>query len=275
MRIATVVVTFNRKEFLKKNLVALRDQSVKIDKIYIIDNASTDGTENEISNFLTDNMEYIRLEENTGGSGGFYFGLKKAYEEGYDYIWGMDDDAIPQNDALEELLIELKKMKSDVCLWSNCNNDFFSGEVKSVEHMMFVGFLLSKSIIERIGLPRKDFFIYLDDYEYSERMKKNGIKIFKVKKSIIKHKDSAAEYYPTKRILFFKLKWIKLNDMKMYYWVRNYVKLYKWSQLSKYIVLFIKIPNIFIRTMLFNYKQLGVVSRAVRDGILQREGKTF
>src|SRR5690606_27933775 len=91
--------------------------------IYIIDNASTDGTPELLHRMgytpspqggtLTletpGNQEkvkiiHIRLPENTGGAGGFHEGVKRAYNDGYDWIWLMDDDAEPLEDALEKLL---------------------------------------------------------------------------------------------------------------------------------------------------------------------------
>ncbi len=44
MKVAAVIVTFNRKEMLIRNLECILNQSRTLDKIYVIDNASTDGT---------------------------------------------------------------------------------------------------------------------------------------------------------------------------------------------------------------------------------------
>ena len=61
-KIAAVVVTYNRKEKLIKNLSCLKNQTRRLDKIYVIDNASTDGTK-EIFNSTSDELiEYIRLD---------------------------------------------------------------------------------------------------------------------------------------------------------------------------------------------------------------------
>ncbi len=67
--IAAVVVTYNRLELLKTNLDLLLQQRYPLDKIYIVDNASTDGTsifcEEASTKFA--NVEYIRLNQNGGG----------------------------------------------------------------------------------------------------------------------------------------------------------------------------------------------------------------
>lgn len=38
---------------------------------------------------------YENTGENLGGAGGFNFGIRRAYEAGYDAIWIMDDDTYP------------------------------------------------------------------------------------------------------------------------------------------------------------------------------------
>lgn len=52
MKIAAVVVTFNRKEYLVKNIEALLAQVNAPMDILIIDNASTDGTEETIRHYM-------------------------------------------------------------------------------------------------------------------------------------------------------------------------------------------------------------------------------
>ncbi|MDW8464034.1 MAG: glycosyltransferase [Geminocystis sp.] len=129
--VCAVVVTYNRKKLLLECLEAIRRQTRPVQGIYIIDNASTDGTpeflkENGYINelppenlaepwekeFTIENLvdgqeikiHYVRMHENTGGAGGFHEGVKRAYEKGYDWFWLMDDDGFPTRDCLEKLL---------------------------------------------------------------------------------------------------------------------------------------------------------------------------
>ena len=105
MKIAAVVVTFNRKEYLVKNIEALLAQVNAPMDILIIDNASTDGTEETIRHYMdAGQILYENTGENLGGAGGFNFGIRRAYEAGYDAIWIMDDDTYPHPDALEKFL---------------------------------------------------------------------------------------------------------------------------------------------------------------------------
>lgn len=70
--IAAVVVTFNRKELLKENIEALIKQTYKEFDIFIIDNASTDGTEESIREYIQSNkIKYVNTGKNLGGARGF------------------------------------------------------------------------------------------------------------------------------------------------------------------------------------------------------------
>ena len=109
MKTAGVVVTYNRKEELVKNIRAILSQSYVVDRYYIIDNHSSDNTEQLLKEEgILDNqvIKYVYLKENIGGSGGFYTGLKMAYEDGYDFICLMDDDGRPADKNMMEILVK-------------------------------------------------------------------------------------------------------------------------------------------------------------------------
>lgn len=111
-KVTAVVVTYNRIELLKECINSLQMQQSLVESagdvqldILIVDNASNDGTHEWIDG-LTAEKEFhaLHLSENTGGAGGFYSGMKWAVEHGADYVWIMDDDTIPEEDALVKLL---------------------------------------------------------------------------------------------------------------------------------------------------------------------------
>ena len=106
--ITAVVVTYNRKDLLKKCISHLKKQTQNLD-VLIIDNASTDGTQDLFTNDV-DNIKYFNTGSNLGGAGGFSYGIKKAVELGYDYLWILDDDTLPMPTALEQLVQHAKKL---------------------------------------------------------------------------------------------------------------------------------------------------------------------
>ncbi len=120
VRVCAVIVTYNRKEYLKKLLDNLLIQTFSLAAILIYDNNSKDGTPRMLldAGLIDDDLSmklhkkemrqvdvmYFRSDVNEGGSGGFYGGMKIASSMDFDYLWCMDDDVQPEPDCLEELL---------------------------------------------------------------------------------------------------------------------------------------------------------------------------
>lgn len=227
-KIVAVVVTYNRIDLLKECLQALLAQKIDTDTqldILLVDNASTDGTKEWIDGVLsTDNaggkqIYAIHLAENTGGAGGFYTGMKWAYEQGADAIWIMDDDTIPQTDALQKLLDGMMcagneaapesgiGFVSSTVLWTDgspcqMNRQHYVGRevsvsgkdaeesaltLQAVDSATFVSLLFSREAVENMGLPIKEYFIWGDDKEYTLRVSET-YPCFHVKESVVIHK---------------------------------------------------------------------------------------
>ena len=194
-KVIAVVVTYNRKELLKQSIEALVNQEYQNCDILIVDNASTDGTKEYIADLLDNSkIKYENTEANLGGAGGFNFGMKKAIELGYEYIWIMDDDTIPYKDSLKELMNSDKALQgnygylSSVALWKDgtpckmnrqkiCKDWYNTAELLKnslikTDYSTFVSFFIKTSVIKEVGLPIKEFFIWGDDVEYSNRISK-------------------------------------------------------------------------------------------------------
>lgn len=208
--VAAVIVTYNRKKFLKKCIEALLEQEKSEEcDILVIDNASTDGTKEEIVKYIElEQVIYINTGNNLGGAGGFNFGIKEAVRLGYKYIWLMDDDCIVHKDSLKELLEADKKLDgnygflSSVVLWKDgtvckmnkqkISSNWFEQEMLlkcgllSTYYATFVSFFTKKEVVEDVGLPIKDFFIWGDDVEYTNRISKK-YNCFIVGKSQVLH----------------------------------------------------------------------------------------
>ena len=101
---AALIVTYNRKNLLKECIEALTCSETPCD-IFVIDNASTDGTQEAMQDFVDQGViAYHNTGANLGGAGGFNFALKTALKRDYEYFWIMDDDCIVQPDSLTQLM---------------------------------------------------------------------------------------------------------------------------------------------------------------------------
>ena len=99
--IAAVVVTYNRKELLEQCIKRILNQQDFFCDVLVVDNASTDGTAQWVQRIQDSRVHYRNTGANLGGAGGFHFGLQWAVKAGYDYVWIMDDDCLPHEDALK------------------------------------------------------------------------------------------------------------------------------------------------------------------------------
>lgn len=279
-KIGIIVVTYNRSECLIKCLEHLQliDLPLGYEVEYIVlDNCSNDDTQNVLKNKqkCIKNLKVIRTKENIGGAGGFTEGIRYAKINGFDYIWGMDDDAYVTKNSLIEIINEYEKKNEICCMWSNCNDDAdFEGKIKKVNTWMFVGFFLPINIVNEVGLPREDFFIYYDDAEYATRIIKKGFSIYKVKNSVILHKDTAHKQPKLSKKLFgHKIELNQFPNWKLYYYLRNMILRYSYKEWKKYKVLCITMPRYFLKTMYLQPKQCKIVLLAIYHGIIGKEGK--
>ena len=138
MKIAAVVVTFNRKEYLVKNIEALLAQVNAPMDILIIDNASTDGTEETIRHYMDAGQI---LYENTGGMYGYLAG-KVLWKDG---SW---------------CEMNTPKYKGGMA----------EGKYKQIVQSSFVSMFIPRKSVATYGLPIKEFFIWGDDVEYTRRI---------------------------------------------------------------------------------------------------------
>lgn len=222
----TIVVTYNRLQLLSECIIALRNQTHLCDKILVINNGSTDDTENWLRK--QKDVEFIS-QGNTGSAGGFYTGIKWAYENGFDWVWCMDDDGYPKEDALEKLLSAHNPY--DLCLLNCAVVDkenkrklvWKTQKYTSLDEVdcdliygkghPFNGTLIHRKIIEVSGLPEKKLFLWGEETEYYYRItKKNNFKVATVTSSIHYHPAAAFS---------IKKDWDFSSSWKMYYYVRN------------------------------------------------------
>lgn len=241
-KVACIVVTYNRKDLLIKCLDAIKLQTYKPHTVYIIDNASTDGTRQLVFEKGYDNtsvngirFEYVLLSENIGGSGGFYTGFKVSFEspENFDAFWVMDDDGIADKNQLKELLPYLDQYH------------YVSPNVRSIEDPSigafftppanqivdeygnylgvanpFNGVIYSRELVSKVGYPEKNMFIWGDEINYDARSAKAGYRPIIIIKAL--------HFHPQNRQIKYK-SWLGHSialpeqDWKLYCYARNRV----------------------------------------------------
>lgn len=260
-KIIALIVTYNRKELLIESIDALLNQTYSVYKIIIIDNNSTDGTEKLFDAdgiYCNSSIKYYQLPKNCGGAGGFHEGFKIAMKDTkFDYLWIMDDDVIPDKDALENLIkdsrlltdkgenfsyiassvygLQNELMNVPVVLttpeqegsYPDWNKYLKFGLIK-IEVATFVSLMIKRSAIEKIGLPIKEYFIWGDDSEYTQRLNKYYGRAYLSGNSRVLHKRKIAE-----TLSLWREKDKKRMKMYIHYFRNNLLNIYKYNSPKK------------------------------------------
>ena len=294
--IACVVVTYNRKHLLKRCLDAICTQTFKPTSVYITDNASTDGTLDSVKewgfyNCSRDGIKYkyILNSKNEGGAGGFYLGMKTAFEEGIDGVWVMDDDGVPNTDCLWQLQrllskrdyiapIVLSDEDHESCSFTEKHESYAEFKQKAVDGLVenwaspFNGILYSSSLIHKIGLPNKEMFIWGDETNYHYRALNQGI----IPVTVV----NAIHYHPLNKQTFIYYKGLGSvleieTGWKIYCYLRNatYNTIYYDKSISK-IHRFFRASRLMV-TYLWHFSKkceftkIEMVMRAYLSGIFR------
>lgn len=191
--IAIVVVTYNRRDMLSDLIATLREQTYADNRIVVVNNGSTDGT----TEWLAQQTDLTVInQDNVGGAGGFFTGMKYAAENGFDYCWVMDDDVLCPPDALQSLVdaFAVRPGAGFICSrivdpqgetantpgpdmrpgpdgsYADTFDLVVSEAMVKVSACTFVSVLIPTGKIREVGLPYRQFFIWGDDTEYTYRL---------------------------------------------------------------------------------------------------------
>lgn len=197
----TIIVTFNGQEWIRKCLDSVK-QSNYLTKIIVVDNNSSDGTLQTVSEF--DNVIILKQNSNLGFGKANNIGIRKAMELGFDYVFLLNQDAYIFGDTIRNLISEAEKnpdygiisplhfSSDEKTLDSNFKT--YSDRKISVENSLtkvkFVNaaaWLISKKCIEKTGLFEEWFSHYGEDRNYCNRVLFHNFKIGITEKSKIIH----------------------------------------------------------------------------------------
>ena len=222
--VSIIVVNWNGERYLKKLLSILENQTYPKDKykIIVVDNNST---KDDSINFVKSNFPKIKLIENSkndGFAGGCNIGIVNSRS---DYYLLINNDTKPKLDWLEELVkctfnkknvgAIVSKVLFDKAgkenIINNAGSTLFPDKQWPVEEiganqpdgpefnkereitaLCGASVLLSKKMLEDIGIFDESFFMYFEDTDLSWRGQKAGWKFYYCPTSIVLHEHSGS-----------------------------------------------------------------------------------
>jgi len=221
---------------------ALLEQSVKINKIFVLDNSP-----DSLFNHESDIIQYKWCPNNIGVGYGLMMALNSAINNEYDFLWTFDQDSIPQFKCLETLIesyVDLVDNGSNVGIIapkvydqrtrsviepvSYFQDRFITSQLSDADDVMeCVAPITSGSLIfipaaKQVGFPRGDFFIDGIDIEYGHRFHQKSFHNYIVPKAILTHNFGEPK---TTRFLSQKIIFRSYSPLRHYYICRNYIYL--------------------------------------------------
>lgn len=323
-KVCVVTVTYgDRWKFLEQVLKrVLSFESVS--NVVIVNNASSYSVSDSLESLGDERLILIDKTENLGSAGGYKEGLENASNLAADLIWLLDDDNLPEEGCLNNLL-----QKWDVIEPSNNQKALYCLRTDRVQQVKiaqgedpyrfylvpdnFLGFnafkiltnqfkkqidkykkrnplkdatipftpygglIIHTSTIKKIGLPKEEFYLYVDDTEYTYRITESGQNIWLVPTCKITDIDKSQGVGYKNKI--FRSVLLDEWSFRTYYHVRNMIFFNKKAIENNYVFKLNKnlyLTGLYLTSILSSkrseYKQLLI---AINDGLNGHLGKRF
>ena len=237
-RVAAVIVTWDRPELLRRCLDATLGQARPPDDVIVVDNASGPDTAAVLGRYP---VHHLRLEQNSGGAGGFRAGLQLALDRGAGWLWVMDDDGRARDagclgtllataeacgaELVGALVVDVDEPARLAFPVRISGRTLFEvgavqrhGPVQGFAHL-FNGALIHAGLLRRIGLPDARFFIRGDEVEFLYRARRAGTGIVLDIGAEFLHPGSSTEIHPILGGRFYAV--VPEGPVKQFHQFRN------------------------------------------------------
>ncbi len=296
LKIAAVFATMNRAATAVACVRALAAQSRPPDLVIVADNVSADDTVAALEALadLPFLLVVQRMDENRGNAGGVGAVMERAFAEGADAVWILDDDSWPREAALAAMLegpwdprvvrhplqIDPKTQKftwplqiadGDAgwrLIWSE--SELPEGpRVRS--RISWTGALVPREVREAVGPVNGDLFIRGEDEEYPWRIEQAGFRQEAIRGAVMDHPgpQNVVHWQLLEKSFFFER---DLADWKLYYKVRNMVWL-KRGQAGDWQAVRMAAAYTVAAILIDGPKRIPLLWTSIQDGWMGRLGK--
>ena len=234
-KVAAIIVSYNPDSNLFDSINLLLNQ---VEKVIIVDNGSKEKYVKYIKSINEDKIEIILNKENLGIATALNIGVRKALENGYEWILTMDQDSKASSDMVKKMFnvynsINREERKDILSIFPN----FVDERIQSIEENSNMnsyeyvdaditsGNLLRKEVFEKVGFFDDSLFIDLVDTDFCMRLNEKGIKMIKIRDAVLYH--SLGESKTIKGILG-SFNTSNHSALRRYYMTRN--RFYIWEK---------------------------------------------
>lgn len=289
-RVALIYLSFHCEPYMDDVVSSMEKLTYSKDRVelVVVDNPHPEygssvryleGRVMPLSERTMSKVTVIANSENLGFSGGNNVGIRYALEQGFDYIYLLNNDAFGAANFLEPLVDAMESdakigaaqslilLHPETSLVNSAGNrmhylgfGFCDGyraraatynmpAVKEVNYASGAGVMMRAALLKEHGLWDEDFFLYHEDLEYSYRLKSRGYKIVAVKNSILYHK---------------------------YQFGRSIAKFF-WMERNRYgvLLMFYKWPTLILILPMMLVMELGLLLFAIKNNSMGERIKVY
>ncbi len=236
--VSVISVNYNQSGVTLDLLRSLQNNSYKNIEVIIVDNASPDDDPDIIKKEFPE-VTLIKSDKNLGFAGGNNLGVRASKG---DYLMFINNDTEVPNGFLEPL-VELFESDPQIGMVSpkikfhwdpnilqyagitkmnpvtlrNQGLGYYKkdgpefGQLSQTESIHGAAMMVPRMVIEEVGMMTEVYFLYYEEHDWAEMIKRAGYKIYYQPKSYILHKESVSTgknspfktYYITRNRLVF------------------------------------------------------------------------
>jgi len=234
-----LILNFCSLEDTLKCVAAARNSEYKNYKLLVIDNASPDGSGNQLASQLPTN-EFLQLPTNTGYAGGNNIGIKLALKENAKYIFILNPDVRIEPDTISLCVNAAEADKSigainpvqldddgysidpkfrntillPLGLKSTVYNKDELPKIADVRELLGAALFLSSQAIEHVGGFDPLYFAYGEETDLCKRLRFHNFRLVLMGQVTLRHLRTKESQGVSSRILFLRLKGLYLGILK-------------------------------------------------------------
>jgi GT2 family glycosyltransferase len=210
--VSCVLTSFNKKNDVRSNLLALHCQTYPPSEIIVVDNHSQDGTAEMVRKEFS-NVKLIEMPNSSfGACETFNIGFKAATSE---FIAIMDDDVVAPPDWIARIMERFERepgttaMISSKVIEPGMPDSFIDAEKEERYMATFrgCGTIARSDVLRRAGYYDEKFFIYGNERDLAARVLNLGYRILQ---------------YPPAALFHSTPFGMKAGKRSLYYHVRNF-----------------------------------------------------
>lgn len=260
-KVSVVTVNYNTAQDTKNLLESLKKVRTPdfLLTIIVVDNGSKDASALDGLQGFT----FIKLKENSGFTGGYNAGIKKALQDGADYVLIVNNDTTADPDLLSNMLDVLEQDKiigvtvpkiyfakghefhkdrynekelGKVFWYAGGHTDWNHiksvhrgvdevdhGQYDKTEEVTFATgccMLFKREVLEKVGVFDEKYFLYYEDADINERVRRVGYAIYYVPSAVLFHVNASStggagssmqDYFITRNQMLFGMHYAPLR----------------------------------------------------------------